>query len=91
MRQPKHGLRNVINNQGNRSDNDAPQDQCCFVVFMSFSGGLGGLKCCGLVSNRLGCLRGCGVMFYFFVYRILLTVAGQMRSWVSTTSDADQV
>ena len=79
------GLINLINNQGNRSDNDAPQDQCCFVVFMTFSGGLG-LKC-GLVS-RLGC-RGGGVMFYFFfVYRILLTVAGQMRSWVSTTSDA---
>ena len=88
MWQPKNGLINLINNQGNRSDNDAPQDQCCFVVFMSFSGGLD-LKC-GLVS-RLGC-RGCGVMFYFFcVYRILLTVAGQMRSWVSTTSDADQV
>ena len=89
MRQPKNGLINLINNQGNRSDNDAPQDQCCFVVFMSFSGGLG-LKC-GLVS-RLGC-QGCGVMFYFFVcvYRILLTVADQTRSWVSTISDADQV
>ena len=62
MRQPKNGLINLINNQGNRSDNDAPQDQCCFVVFMSFSGG--GLKC-GLVS-RLGC-QGCGIMFYFFV------------------------
>ena len=61
MRQQKNGLINLINNQGNRSDNDAPQDQCCFVVFMSFSGGLD-LKC-GLVS-RLGC-RGCGVMFYF--------------------------
>ena len=61
MQQPKNGLINLINNQGNRSDNDAPQDQCCFVVFMSFSGGLG-LKC-GLVS-RLGC-RGCEVMFYF--------------------------
>ena len=68
MRQQKNGLINLINNQGNRSDNDAPQDQCCFVVFMSFSGGLGDLKCCGLVrwvSNRLGCLRGCGIMFYF--------------------------
>ena len=63
MRQPKNGLINLINNQGNRSDNDAPQDQCCFVVFMSFSGGLG-LKC-GLIS-RLGC-RDCGVMFYFFL------------------------
>ena len=42
MRQPKNGLINHINNQGNRSDNDAPQDQCCFIVFMSFSGGLGG-------------------------------------------------
>ena len=62
MPQPKNGLINLINNQANRSDNYAPQDQCCFVVFMSFSGGLG-LKC-GLVS-RLGC-RGCGVMFYFF-------------------------
>ena len=41
MRQPKNGLIHLINNQGNRSDNDAPQDQCCFVVFMSFSGGLG--------------------------------------------------
>ena len=41
MRQPKNGLINLINNQGNRSDNDAPHDQCCFVVFMSFSGGLG--------------------------------------------------
>ena len=61
MRQLKNGLINLINNQGNRSDNDAPQDQCRFVVFMSFSGGLG-LKC-GLV--RLGC-RGCGVMFNFF-------------------------
>ena len=87
MRQPKNGLINLINNQGNRSDNDAPQDQCCFVVFMSFSGGLG-LKC-GLVS-RLWC-RGCGVMFYFFVYRILLTVADQTRSSVSTISNADQV
>ena len=38
MRQPKNGLINLINNQGNRSDNDAPQDQCCFVVFMSFGG-----------------------------------------------------
>ena len=88
MRQPKNGLINLINNQGNRSDNDAPQDQCCFVVFMSFSCGLD-LKC-WLVS-RLG-YRGCGVMFYFFVCTgFLLTVAGQMRSWVSTTSDADQV
>ena len=59
MRQPKNGLINLINNQGNRSDNDAPQDQCCFVVFMSFSGGLGGLKCCGLVSNRLLGPRDC--------------------------------
>ena len=41
MQQPKNGLINLINNQSNRSDNDAPQDQCCFVVFMSFSGGLG--------------------------------------------------
>ena len=68
MRQPKNGLINLINNQGNRSDNDAPQDQCCFVVFMSFSGRLRGLKCCGLVrwvSRRLWFLRGCGVMFYF--------------------------
>ena len=32
-----------------------------------------------------------GSCFFFYVYRILLTVAGQMRSWVSTTSDADQV
>ena len=61
MRQPKNGLINLINNQGNRSDNDASQDQCCFVVFMSFSCGL--VLKCGLVS-RLGC-RGCGVMFYF--------------------------
>ena len=38
MPQPKNGLINLINNQGNRSDNDAPQDQCCFVVFMSFGG-----------------------------------------------------
>ena len=38
MRQPKNGLINLINNQANRSDNDAPQDQCCFVVFMSFGG-----------------------------------------------------
>ena len=53
MRQPKNGLLNLMNSQGNRSDNDAPQDQCCFVVFMSFSGGLGDLKCCELVSNRL--------------------------------------
>ena len=63
MRQPKNGLINLINNQGNRSDNDAPQDQCCFVVFMSFSGGLG-LKC-GLVS-RLDC-RGCGVVMFYFL------------------------
>ena len=35
-------------------------------------------------------LRG-HVLFFLCVYRILLTVAGQMRSWVSTTSDADQV
>ena len=48
MPQPKNGLINLINNQGNRSDNDAPQDQCCFVVFMSF----GGLDSkCGLVSR----------------------------------------
>ena len=68
------------------------------AVFMSFSGGRGPKG--GLVrwvSNRLGCLRGCGIMFYFIfvcVYRILyflLTIAGQLRSWVSTTSDADQV
>ena len=74
MRQPKNGLINLINNQGNRSDNDAPQDECCFVVFISFSGGLGGLKCCGLVSNRLSAPRdcvlwvsrlGCRVMVYF--------------------------
>ena len=107
MRQPKSGLIKFVNKQGNRSDNDAPQHQCCFVVFMSFSGG-GGLKG-GLVrwvssrllgpgdcvSNRLGCLRGCGVMFYFLcVCRnlyVLLTIAGQMRSLVSTASDADQV
>ena len=87
MRQPKNGLIDLINNQGNRSDNDAPQDQCCFVVFMSFSGGLG-LKC-GLVS-RPGC-RGCGVRFCFLCVPDFLKVAGQMRSWVSTTSDADQV
>ena len=83
MRQSKSGLIKLVNKQGNRSDNDAPQDQCCFVVFVSCSGGLGGPKgCVGLVrcvsnrllgprdcvmwvSNRLGCLRGCGVMFYF--------------------------
>ena len=51
MPQPKNGLINLINNQGNRSDNDAPQDQCCFVVFMSF----GGLDSkCGLVSRLVG-------------------------------------
>ena len=62
----KGGLINLVNKQGKRSDNDAPQDQCCFVVFMSFSGE-GGPKrgLVRLVSNRLGCLRGCGVMFYF--------------------------
>ena len=69
MPQPKSGLINLANKQGNRSDNDAPQDQCCFVIFMSFSGGLGDLNCCvwlvRWVSNRLGCLRGCRVMFYF--------------------------
>ena len=32
-----------------------------------------------------------GSCLIFCAYRILLTVAGQMRSWVSTTSDADQV
>ena len=63
----------IINNQGNRSDNDATQDQCCFVVFMSFSGGLG-LKC-GFFQQTwvliagscfiFGC-RDSGVMFYFF-------------------------
>ena len=72
MPQPKNGLINLINNQGNRSDNDAPQDQCCFVVFMSF-GGLDsvwvGQQACGsgdcvLWVSRLVC---CGVMFYFFV------------------------
>ena len=31
-----------------------------------------------------------GHVLFFCVYRILLTVAGQMRSCVSTTSDADQ-
>ena len=31
-----------------------------------------------------------GSCFIFCVYRILLTVADQMRSWVSTTSDADE-
>ena len=76
MRQPKNGLINLINNQGNRSDNDAPQDQCCFVVFMNFSGGLGGLKGCGLVSNRLlgprDCVLwvsrlGCRVVVFFFL------------------------
>ena len=51
MPQPKNGLINLINNQGNRSNNDAPQDQCCFVVFMSF----GGLDSkCGLVSRFVG-------------------------------------
>ena len=73
MRQPKSGLINLVKKQINRSDYDAPQDQCCFIVFMSFSG-VGDPKG-GLVvwdSNRLACLRGCGVMFYFFfVYRIL--------------------
>ena len=63
MPQPKNGLINLINNQGNRSDNDAPQDQCCFVVFMSFSGGLG-LKL-GLVS-RLG--LGAGVAGSCFIF-----------------------
>ena len=53
----KEWIKNLINNQGNRSDNDAPQDQCCFVVFMRFSGGLG-LKS-GLVSNRLLGPRDC--------------------------------
>ena len=32
-----------------------------------------------------------GHVLFFCVYRILLTIAGQMRPWVSTTSDADQV
>ena len=36
MRQPKNGLTNLINNQGNRSDNDAPKDQCCFCCFREF-------------------------------------------------------
>ena len=85
MRQPKNGLINLINNQGNRSDNDAPQDQCCFVVLMSFSGGLGGLKCYGLVSNRLLGPRvcvllvsrlGCRVMVYFFFLGVLDFVNG---------------
>ena len=70
----KEWINKSHNNQGDRSDNDAPQDQCCFVVFMSFSGALGGLKCCGLVSNRLlgprDCVLwvsrlGCRVMVYF--------------------------
>ena len=91
MRQPKNGLINLINNQGNRSDNDAPQDQCCFVVFMSFGGldskyglvsRLVGPGDCVLWVSRVVCY---GVMFYFFV------CTGQIRSWVSTTSDADQV
>ena len=71
MQQPKSGLIKLVNKQGNRSKNDAPQDQCCFVVFVSFSGGLVDPKgCVGLVrwvSNRRGCLSGCGVMFYFFM------------------------
>ena len=76
MPQPKNGLINLINNQYNRSDNDAPQDQFCFVVFMGFG---------VLWVSRLVC---CGVLF-FRVYRIL--TVGQIRSWVSTTFDADQV
>ena len=32
-----------------------------------------------------------GHVLFFCVYPIFLIVAGQMRSWVSTTSDADQV
>ena len=65
MQQPKNGLINLVNKQGNRSDNDAPQDQCCFVVFVSFSGGLAGPKgCVGLVrwvNNRLLGPRDCHV------------------------------
>ena len=101
MRQPKSEIINLVNMQGKRSDNDASQDQCSFVVFMSFrsGGGVPRVGWLGLVSNRLGCLRGCRVMFVLcvcvcvctgFLY-FLLTIAGQMRSWVSTTSDADLV
>ena len=48
---------------------------------------------CGSATD-LGASGVAGSCFIFFVYRILyflLTIAGQMQFWVSTTSDADQV
>ena len=92
MRQSKNGLINLINNQGERSDNDASQDQCCFVVFMSFSGDFGVPSVVDWSGGSATDFGASGVAGIFFcLYRILLTVAGQMRSWVSKTSDADQV
>ena len=41
MRQPKSESTYLVNKQGNRSDNDAPQDKCCFVVFVSSAADFG--------------------------------------------------
>ena len=68
MRQQKNGLINLVNKQGNRSDYDALQDQCCFVVFMSFNGGLGGLKCCGWSDGSATDLGASGVAGSCFIF-----------------------